>query len=1080
MRRRSTLLFFSLSLFIGSMPALAVRKQPPKPPTTTPAAAAPSLSDQFSAFKFRNIGPFSGGRVTAVAGVPRQPFTFYFGATGGGVWKTTDGGLHWEPVSDKYFKTGSVGALAVAPSDPNVVYAGMGESPIRSNLSHGDGVYKTTDGGGHWVHLGLDATRQISRIAVDPHDPDRVYVAAQGHAWGPNPERGIYRSEDGGKTWKQVLFVSDKTGACDLSIDPNGSRTLYAAFWEVVRRPWTLEDGGPESAIYKSVDGGDTWKKIDHGLPDEPLGRIGVSASAAQPGLVWAIVEAKKGGGVYRSLNGGEKWTKVSGSHKLRERAWYYSWIYADPKSPDTLYIPNTGFYRSTDGGRSWDRLFAPHGDNHDLWIDANNPKRMILGNDGGATITFDGGKTWSTEMNQPTGQFYRVATDNRYPYWLYGAQQDRSSVAIPSGVPGSAIDLRDWYVVGDGEAGWVAPDPKDPNNVYVPGYPGQLTAYDRRTQQRRSIDPWPEETDGRAVRDLKYRFNWSSPIIVSRYDSNVLYYTAQKVLKSTDRGMSWSEISPDLTRNDPAKEGYSGGDIQHDISGAEFYDTIYCIAESPLDRNVLWAGSDDGLVHMTRDGGAHWTDVTPKGLPEWIAINSIELSPTDASTAYIAATMHEFDDNHSYLYKTHDSGATWTRIDAGIPDGSFARVIRQDPVRPDLLYAGTETGLYISLDDGAHWQPFQLNLPHVPITDLQVKDGDLVVATQGRAFWILDDLSPLRQWKEDIAGQPLHLFTPRTAYRLNAGMMEHPSSPPAPVGQNIPNGALINYWLDKKPGEHDDVTIEILRGGQVVRRFSNQLSKFEKREKAEEEECPCSDLKAQKEIHLEPKAGLNRFLWDFRSSRPTLIPKAVFNEGTASPPQVAPGDYEIRLTAFGKTVTAPLTIDPSPDLGATAADLAAQSDLLQQISQSLATTHTMVLQIRDILAQVDSVTRHAAQAGKGEPLEAPAHAVREKLEAIEAELTNPKIEADEDDLNYEPRLDHDFTYLAGEISSTAARPTASAITYYGVLQQKLAAIEKSFDAVRNGELAAFNEAVEAQHIPPVMTLEKVGDSGER
>ena len=1056
---------------------LAARKEPPKPPSVTPGQES-TLSEKLSAFEFRNIGPFSGGRVTAVAGVPQQPFTFYFGATGGGVWKTTDGGLHWEPVSDKDFKTGSVGALAVAPSDPNVVYAGMGESPIRGNLSHGDGVYKTTDGGHHWVHLGLEATHQISRIVVDPHDSDRVYVAAQGHAWGPNPERGIYRSEDGGKNWKQVLFVSDKTGACDLSMDPGGSRTLYATFWQAVRRPWTLEDGGPESAIYKSVDGGDTWKKLTNGLPHEPLGRIGVSASAAEPGLVWAIVEAKKEGGLYRSRDGGENWTKVSASHKLRERAWYYSWIYADPKSADTVYIPNVGFYRTADGGKSFDRIAVPHGDNHDLWIDPHDPRRMIVGNDGGATITFDGGKTWSTEFNQPTGQFYRVATDNRYPYWLYGAQQDRGSVAVPSGVPGRAIDRTDWYEVGGGEAGWIAPDTKDPNIVYVPGYPGQLTAYDHRTQQSRSIDPWPELTDGRAVRDLKYRFNWSSPILVSRYDSNTLYYTAQKVLKSTDRGMTWNEISPDLTRNDPSKQGYAGGEIQRDISGAEFYDTIDCITESPLDRNVLWVGSDDGLVHSTRDGGATWKNVTPKGIPEWIAINSIELSPTDPSTAYLAATMHEFDDNHSYLYKTHDSGATWTRIGAGIPDGSFARVIRQDPVRPELLYAGTESGLYISFDDGATWRPFQLNLPAVPITDLQVKDGDLVVATQGRAFWILDDLSPLRQWKDDIAAEAVHLFTPRTAYRIDAESIEHPPTPPPAVGRNIPNGALIDYWLEKKPEEHENVTIEVLRAGQLVRRITSQDSKAEKNEKAEEEQCPCADLKAEKEEHLKPKAGLNRFLWDFRSNRPTLIPKAVFNEGTASAPRVAPGEYEVRLTIDGKSLTAPLQIDPSPNLPATAADLAAQSDLLQQISQSVSETHMTVLRIRDILAQVDSVTRHAAQIGKGATLEAPARALREKLEAIAAELTNPEIQADEDDLNYEPRLDHEFTYLAGEISSTAARPTTSESRYYGVLQQKLAAIEARFEAIRNGELAAFNQAVEAQHIPPVLMLEKV-ETGE-
>jgi photosystem II stability/assembly factor-like uncharacterized protein len=1052
----------------AALPAEAARKS--KTPDLSPV---PNLSEQFKGLEFRNIGPFSGGRVTAVAGVAQERFTFYFGSTGGGVWKTTDGGLHWEPTSDKDFKTGSVGALAVAPSDPNVIYAGMGESPIRGNLSHGDGVYKSTDGGRHWTHLGLAETHQISRIAVDPRDPDRVYVAAQGHPWGPNPDRGIYRSEDGGKSWKKVLFVSDRTGACDLSMDPLGSRTLYAAFWQVARKPWSLEDGGPESGIYKSIDGGDSWKKLSKGLPEGPLGRIGVAASAARPGLVWALIEAKKGG-VFRSEDGGESWKRVSGAHKLRERAWYYSWIYADPKRADTVYIPNVEFYRSTDGGKSFDKVSVPHGDNHDLWIDPNDPDRLIVGNDGGATVSFDGGRTWSTQLNQPTGQFYRVATDNRYPYWLYGAQQDRESVAIPSGVPGESIDRTDWYSVGDGEAGWVAPDPKDPQIVYAPGYPGQLTVYDRRTRQTRSIDPWPQLTDGRALKDLKYRFNWSTPIVVSRYDSKTLYYPAQKLLKSTDGGMTWEEISPDLTRNDPTKQGYSGGQIQRDISGAEFYDTINCLAESPFDRNTLWVGSDDGLVHMTRDGGQHWADVTPKGLPEWIEINSIELSPTDPATAYIAANMHEFDDFRPYIFKTHDAGKTWTSIVAGIPAGAFARVVRQDPARPELLYAGTETGLFLSFDGGGRWQPFQLNLPVVPITDLQLKDGDLVVATQGRAFWILDDVSPLRQWKESIAGEAAHLFAPRTAYRIEAAHPEHEETPPPPVGKNIPNGVLINYWLKDKPGETDPVTLEILAYGQVIRKITNQKSNGEKAEEKNEEECPCSDLKAEKEKHLEPKAGVNRFLWDFRTARPILIPKSVFDEGTKKPPRVAPGAYEARLTSAGQSQTVSFQVDAPPDLPVTAADLEAQYDLLAKISADLSETHATVLKIRDILAQVAEITRHAAQIGRGEPLEAAARVLRENLEAVAAELTNPEIQADEDDLNYEPRLDHEFTYLAGEISSAEARPTGSETKYYEVLREKLDAIEKRFAEIRSQDLDAFNRAVAAERIPPVVTLERV------
>jgi photosystem II stability/assembly factor-like uncharacterized protein len=807
--------------------------------------------------EFRTIGPHRGGRSCAVAGLRHQPNTFYFGATGGGVWKTTDGGSNWEVISDKDFKTGSIGAIAVSESDPNIVYVGTGEEPIRGNVSHGDGVYKSTDGGRSWKNVGLKDSRQIARIRVHPGNPDLVYVAAQGHVWGPNAERGIFRSEDGGQTWKKVLFVDDKTGASDLAMDPANPRILYAGFWQVVRRPWELVSGGPGSSLWKSADGGDHWKKLTEGLPEGPWGKIGVAASAARPGRVFAFVEAKHGG-LFRSEDYGEKWAHVNDEHKIRERAWYYSWVYPDPRNADTVYLPNVYMHKSTDGGRSFSNLPVPHGDNHDLWIDPDDPDRMILGNDGGATITFNGGRTWSTQDNQPTAQFYRVAVDDRFPYWVYGSQQDNSNVCIPSGVPGAGIDQGDWHSAGGGESGWMAPDPTDPNVVYAGEYGGQITRYDHRTRQARNIMAWPQLADGHATSDLKYRFQWNAPILISPHDPKVLYHASQILLRSRDGGETWEEMSPDLTRNDRSKQGKSGGPITIDVTGVEVYDTIFALAESAVEPGVIWAGSDDGLVHVTRDDGKTWQNVTPKGIPEWIQINSIDASPRDKGAAYVAATMYKLDDFHPYLYKTSDYGKTWTKIVDGIPDGAFTRVIREDPERKGLLYAGTETGLYVSFDDGAGWQPFPRNLPATPITDLAVKHGDLVVATQGRAFWILDDLTPLRQWSETISRSAAHLFAPRPTVRMEIEKPDEEDALPRHVGQNVPPGVLVSYWLREKPAEKDKITLEFLDGDTVIRTLSS-----EKPPRVEDlaEQARRDEEQKGKDKPLEPKAGVNRYV---------------------------------------------------------------------------------------------------------------------------------------------------------------------------------------------------------------------------
>ena len=1035
--------------------SLAVAAEKPKEP------APESLSKLYAGMEFRNIGPFRGGRVTAVAGVRRQPLVYYQGATGGGVWKTTDGGATWQPISDKFFKTGSVGAIGVAESDPNVVYVGMGEAPIRGNVSHGDGVYKSTDGGKTWTHVGLTNTYQISRVRVHPKNPDLVYVAALGHVWGPNPDRGIFRSKDGGKTWEKVLFVSEKTGASDLCMDPNNPRVLYAGMWQVHRKPWMLESGGPEGGLYRSTDGGDSWKKLAGGLPEGIVGNVGVAVSGARPDRVWAIVEAEKGG-VFKSDDGGEKWTKTNSENKLRQRAWYYSKIFADPKTADEVYVLNTGMYRSNDGGKTFNPIRVPHGDNHDLWIDPDDPDRMINSNDGGANVSFNGGRTWSSVMNQPTAQFYRVITDDRTPYWIYGAQQDNSTVAIASRGRGRGIDAGDWYSVGGGESGWIAPKPGDPNIVYAGSYGGHIDRNDHKLGQNRQVMAWPQNAIGQAAKDVKYRFQWNAPIVVSPHDPNTIYHGAQVLLRSQNEGQSWEEISPDLTRNDKAKEGKSGGPITHDDTGIEVYDTIFYVAESRQEPGTIWVGTDDGLVQITRDGGKNWQNVTPKGIPEWIRINSIDLSPHEKGAAYVAATMYQFDDFRPYLYKTTDYGKTWTKIVRGIPENAFTRVVREDPGRRGLLYAGTELGLFVSLDDGASWQPFQQNLPVVPITDLTVKDSDLVVATQGRAFWVLDDLAPLREYRDAIRSEPVHLFPPRPAIRFGrAGFGGGEDEETAAIaGKNPPNGAVVSYFVKQKPAEKDVVTVEFLDGDKVLRRFSS-----EKKERDAGAEGSSDEERGDKP--LEPKEGLNRVVWDLQIVRPTLVPKAVI-WGSSQGPRVAPGRYTIRLTCAGHTLTQPIEVLPYPGVAATAEDLRKQFELLRASMDGLAAAHEAVAEIRDAKAQIREIGERAEKLGKGKEIRENGKALGDKLTAIEKKLVNPELKSNQDVLNFAPALDHQFAGLASVASSADAKPTDASWVFLKEIQGQLQAILADWKAAQEKDLAEFNRLVREKGIPPV------------
>jgi len=1032
------------------------------------AAAPAGIGKLYEGLEFRNIGPFRGGRVTAVAGVRGQPLVYYQGATGGGVWKTVDGGSNWQPMSDKFFKTGSVGAIGVSESDPNVVYVGMGEAPIRGNVSHGDGVYKSTDGGKSWVNVGLRNTHQISRVRVSPRDPDLVYVAAQGHVWGPNPERGIFRSKDGGKNWEKVLFVSDKTGASDLSMDPNNPRILYAGMWQVYRKPWTLESGGPEGGIYRSTDGGDTWKKLSGGLPEGVVGNIGVSISGARRDRVWAIVEAEKGG-VFRSDDGGEKWTKTNSENKLRQRAWYYSRIYADPKTADEVYVLNTGCYRSNDGGRSFNPIRVPHGDNHDLWIDPDDPDRMINSNDGGANVSFNGGRTWSSVMNQPTGQFYRVITDDRYPYWIYGAQQDNTTVAIASRGRGRGIDVNDWYDVGGGESGWIAPKPGDPNIVYAGSYGGHIDRNDHKLGQNRQVVAWPENAIGQAGKDVKYRFQWNAPIVISPHDPNTIYHGSQILLRSRNEGQSWEEISPDLTRNDKAKQGKSGGPITHDDTGVEIYDTIFTVAESRKEPGTIWVGTDDGLVQLTRDSGKNWQNVTPKGIPEWIRINSLDLSPHDKATAYVAATMYQFDDFRPYLYKTNDYGRTWTKIVHGLPENAFTRVVREDPGKRGLLYAGTELGLFISMDDGANWQPFQLNLPIVPVTDLTIKDGDLVVATQGRAFWILDDLTPVHDYSDSIRSAAVHLFPPRATVRHGRSGFGggEDDAAPAAFGKNPPNGVVVSYFLKAKPAEKEKLTIEFLDGDKVIRSYTS-----EKKDKdaagGEAGAGGASDEDDRADKPIEPKEGMNRLVWDMQIVKPTLVPKAII-WGSSQGPRVAPGKYTVRLKYAGQTLTAPVEVRANPGVSATAEDLRKQFELMRASMDGLASAHEAVTQIRDAKAQIRGITSRAEKLGKGKEIKEKGKTVTDRLTAIEKKLVNPDLKSSQDVLNFPPALDHQFAGLAQVASSADAKPTDSSWVFLKEIQGKLDAVLGEWKDAQGKDVAEFNKLVREKDIPPVV-----------
>ena len=1038
--------------------------------------------------EFRCIGPFRGGRVVAVAGDPRDQNTFYFGGVCGGVWKTADAGQYWENISDGYFTASSVGALEVAPADPNVIYAGTGETTIRIDVSIGDGVYKSTDAGRSWKHIGLRDTRQIAKIRTHPQNADLVYLAAFGHAFGRNAERGVYRSKDGGATWENVLHVSDKAGAIDLTIDRNNPRIIYAAFWEAYRNFWQISSGGEDSGIWRSMDGGDTWEEIsgNKGLPKGLLGKIGLAASPAQPGRLWAIIENQPDGGIYRSDDYGDSWVLGSKDNRFISRAWYYMHLTADPVDPNTIYINNLNFWKSTDGGHNFSEITTPHGDDHDLWIHPDNTKVMIHGNDGGACVSLNGGLSWSSIYNQPTAQIYHLDFDSREPYYVYGTQQDNSSLRVPSRSRYSSITWEDCDIIGSGESGYIAVHPEEPDIVYVgaigssPGGGNSLQRYDHRSQQIRLIATWPRSSTGLGAQADKYRFAWTYPIVFSPHDSNTIYIGGNQMLKTTDEGQSWQEISPDLTKTDPETLKPSGGPINRDAVGAEHYATVYTLAESPHEPGVIWAGSDDGLLHITRDGGESWSDITPPDMGDWSMFTMIEPSPHDKATAFVSATRYKNDDYAPYVFKTSDYGASWTTIVDGIAEDHFCRVVREDPLREGLLYLGTEFGLYISFDAGESWGRFQLNLPISPIYDLKLKGANLVVATHGRSFWILDDVTAIHQIA-DVEASEFQLLKPGTVerhlpkvfeglfdsgdgkqYMSTLGMVAAYVKEETPEhgvkhtyldsGTNPPKGAVITYYLCEQPEATITLRIDDADGNEVKSFKSLHADEEEKAAGTRTDDTP-------KELRIPSKAGWNRFVWDLRYPDAQKVEPPTDNQqGFIKGPHAVPGRYRVTLTVGEESLSQSFEIVKEAGVSASQDDLQAQFDLLIAIRDKVSATHKLVNQMRDARAQLKGWRERLAGMEAAAGIIEAAKALEERVLEVEKELMIPDTRPGwPDAMNHGDRLAAQLSNLSFNVNLGDYKPTDYEGEAYVEIAGEIDAVGDKFSDIVEGDLAEFN-----------------------
>lgn len=1005
---------------------------------------APVSNDEsilFSKVKYRSIGPYRGGRSGAVAGDPDQKNTFYFGGTGGGVWKTIDGGSNWKNISDKYFG-GSIGCVSVAPSDPTILYAGEGENSLRGNVSEGFGIWRTDDGGRSWKHTGLKDTRHIIRIVIHPKNPDIVWVAAIGHLFGPNEERGIFKTLDGGKTWKKVLYVNNQTGCSDLIMEPGNPAVLYAGTWRILRTPYSLESGGDGSGLWKSVDGGETWKNIsaNKGLPKGVWGIVGVTVSPSNTDKLYALME-NKDGGLYVSNDAGDSWTLQSSDNNIRQRAWYYTKVFADPKNENIVYVLNVNFLKSMDGGKTFRNINTPHGDHHDLWIDPADGNRMIVADDGGAQVSFDAGNNWSTYQNQPTAQFYRVSTDNHFPYRILGAQQDNSTVRILSRSGGGQISTDDWQPTAGSESGYVVADPLNNDIVYGGNYSGYLSRLDHKTGENRAVSVWPDDPLGAGADVARYRFQWNFPIFFSPHNPRKLYAGGNMLFVTENEGASWTALGGDLTTNDKEKQRSSGGPITKDNTGVEVYCTIFTATESALEKDLLWTGSDDGLIHVSKDGGRNWDNVTPKEAGQWMMWNCVETDPFKKGKAYFVGTKYKRDDFTPYIFKTEDYGKTWTKITNGIPGLHFTRALRADRKRPGLLYCGTEYGMYISYDDGASWKPFQLNLPVVPITDLALKENDLVVATQGRSFWVLDDLGVVQQKDNSIIDKNLFVFEPNDAYRFDGYQNLNARN----AGMNPPNGSIINYYL-KHVSDSSKVSIEILdKNKKRIKLFASNA----------------------KEDKIEVSKGMNQFVWNMLYPPAERVEGLILWHGTVPGPKAAPGKYYYKIKADTDSAEGSFIIRANPVYNVSQQDYEEQFNFLITIRDKFNEIQKAGKNIRDIRRQInDFVDKQGKNCPK--EIKQQADSINKQMTVVEEALHQTKAKSGQDVLNYPIRLDDKISGLYDFAASGNSAPARQVKDAYADLSAQADLQLNKLKKIIEEDLVKLNDMIREKALPVI------------
>lgn len=1035
---RLVAMFIAMTLFIADN-ADAQRRRKKKND-----APAPDLkAEVYKGIEWRSIGPYRGGRASSVTGVPGKPNTFYMGSTGGGVWKTDNGGRSWKNISDGYFG-GSIGAVAVSESDSNVIYVGTGEQTVRGNVSSGfDGLWKSTDGGESWTNIGLKDAMHVGRIKIHPDNPNVVWVSVMGDLFKSSDTRGVYKTTDGGANWKRVLFANADAGSVDISFDPNNPDFMFASTWRVRRTPYSLTSGGEGSALWRSKDGGETWENVmdKRGMPKGPIGIIGVSISPVNPNTIYAIIEANKGG-VYKSTDGGESWRNTNSERSLRQRAWYYSRIYADTQDEDKVYVMNVGYHTSVDGGKTFNRRGAPHGDHHDLWIAPEDNNRLVIADDGGAQVSFDGGDNWSTYMNQPTAQFYRVTTDNAFPYRIYGAQQDNSTVRINHRSFGFAITENDWEPTAGGESAHIAPNPDNPDIVYGGSYGGFLTRVDHDKGINRNVNAWPDNPMGHGAEDYKYRFQWNFPIFFSPHNSNKLYTTSNHVHVSYDEGGSWEVISPDLTRAEPDKLGKSGGPITYDDTSVEYYATVFAAVESPYEKDLIWAGSDDGLMHVTRDGGKTWENVTSPEFPKYLMINSIDPDPFVKGGAYIAGTQYKLGDYEPYLFRTKDYGKTWTKITTGIPNDHFTRVVRADPEKEGLLYAGTERGMFVSFDDGMSWKPFQMNLPIVPITDLAIKNNNLIAATQGRSFWLIDDLTVLHQLTDEIAASNMHVFKPMDAYRLGGGRSFRGggnSNMNLLYGKNKPAGPMIYYYSKEKTSVEIDI---IDKNGNLFKTY---------KQKAE--------------------PGLNMFNWNMRSeSAEGFEGLIMWAASVRGPGPMAPtGEYTAKFRVGDESYETTFNLIKDPRYPSTDADIQAQYDFLIKVRDKVTETHQAIKDIRATREQMEQLKERIKGDDRYKDVVAAGDTLMKRMTEVEEALYQTKNRSGQDPLNFPIRLNNKLAALLGVAGGGEWAPTKQAETVRVELTTQIDAQLAILKGLMENDLPAFNQLVKDKSVDAIM-----------